>query len=518
MKKVLIIISIILASGVFTGCKKYLELPPKNKFTVTTVADVQSVLASYLRAITVPTLNVKPILGTVVPMAPVTGINLFEAYSDNIDFETALTQTYLQPNNFRNKNQADYADLLLWNQYSIPGLLWSNHYEVIGFMNALIDDMDHITDATPQQRDQLLGEMYTNRAWYFFKLLEYFAPYSKADLGIPVYLHTGESVVGVQPPRASHAEVYKVILSDLNNALQMAERTPPVQGYNKLYSKRCINNLLAQVYWWKAESPAKEATDYEKVKTHALAALEGVDPFIPTTTAGFYNALAGKDLNYPAICMQQTSPQGTIAILYGSEFQFSSPGTYGPENIPLSAEFANLFDQTDIRIAAYFNTNPNRAGGKVGTVGRTLAWEWPADRSTGGYKSGNVALLKPEEAYLMLAEAYYRLNDVSNAIATLNKFKSFRNAGTANGLSGQALLTEIINERRREFFTDYDHRWLDLKRYANKTITRSLTFFQKQYNITVPPNDFRYALPIPLKEIANNKNMIPNEGWVVIEY
>ncbi len=518
MKKYLTIICFALASGLFQGCKKYLDLPPKNKFTVSTVADVQSLLAAYLNAIAVPNLNIKPIVGSVVPMAPVTGINLFEAYSDNIDFETALTQTYLQPNNFRNKNPVDYADLLLWNQYVIPGTLWTNHYEVIGFMNALIDDMNNVTDATPQQRDQLLGEMYTTRAWYFFKLLEYFAPYDKANLGIPIYLHTSEGVVGVQPPRASHAEVYKVILDDLNAALQMVGRTAPVQGYNKLYSKRYINNLLAQVYWWKAESAAKETTDYEKVKTHALAALEGVDPFIPTTAAGIYSALIGKDPNYPAICIQQSSPQGTIAILYGSEFQFSSPGMYGPENIPLSVEFANLFVQTDIRIANYFNTNPGRAGGKVGTAGRTLAWEWPADRSTGGYKSGNVALLKPEEAYLMLAEAYYRLNDVANAVATLNKFKSFRNAGTANGLSGQALLTEIINERRREFFTDYDHRWLDLKRYANKTVTRNLTFFQKPYNITVPPNDFRYALPVPLKELANNKNMVPNEGWVVIEY
>ena len=118
----------------------------------------------------------------------------------------------------------------------------------------------------------------------------------------------------------------------------------------------------------------------------------------------------------------------------------------------------------------------------------------------------------------MLAEAQYRLNAPGEAITTLNRFKAFRNAGSANGLTGQQLLNEIINERRKEFFGDSDKRWIDLKRYGNKTLTRNLVFFQKPYNISVPPNDFRYALPIPLTEIQSNNNIVPNDGWVVIQY
>ena len=519
MKNKLIITAFILGLVSFSGCKKYLNLPPKNQLTVTTVEDAKSLLASYLRGVAEP--RVKPLYGSIMPISPAVTHNLFEAYSDNIDFETAVPQTYLKPNNQHLRGPAQepgYADYLLWNQYTIPDFIWSNHYEVIGFLNALIDQMDEITGATSQQRDHLLGEMHVHRAYFFFKLLQYFAPYDKANLGIPVYLHTGKGVLGVDVSRKSHAEVYKAILDDLSAASEMIGRTPAVAGFNVFYSKRYINHILAQVYWFKAESPAKEPTDYEKLKTHALVALENVDPYIPTTHTAMINAYAGKDPNYPAHCMIHNA-QGTISMIYGSNFQYLNPGQFGPENIPLTTEFASLFTPNDIRIAAYFNTDPTRAGGKVGTAGKTLAWHWPTDGNPlGNVKPGNACLFKPEEAYLLLAEAQSRLNATADAIATLNKFKTFRNAGTVSGLSGAALLNEIINERRKEFFGDSDKRWIDLKRYANKTITRNLSFFQKPYNLSVPPNDYRYALPIPLAELEQNPNMIPNEGWVRIQY
>ena len=423
MKNKLLISAFILALFTISGCKKYLNLAPKNQLTVSSLGDVKTLLASYLNGVATP--RVKPIYGSIMPMAPVDAQILTEAYSDNIDLELALTQTYLQPNNRLTKSEASYADLLLWNDYNRPSFIWSNHYEVIGFLNTLIDQMDIITEGTQQERDQILGELYVHRAYYFFKLLEYFAPYDKAELGIPVYLHTGQGVVGIDGSRKTHAEVYKQILEDLNKAVEMINRTLPLTGYNVFFSKRYINHTLAQVYWFKAESPAKESTDYEKVKTYSLAAVQGVDPYIPTTFTAMMNAYTGKDPNYPAHCMINNS-QGSISILFGSEFEYLTPGMYGPENIPLSVEFANLFAQTDTRIAAYFNTDPTRAGGKVGTAGRTLSWAWPTDGTAmGSTKPGNACIFKPEEAYLFLAEAYYRLNDIANAVATLNKFKAF---------------------------------------------------------------------------------------------
>lgn len=497
------------------GCKQFLDLPAKNQRTVTNVDDVKTLLASYLKG--VAELRVKPLYGNIMCLAPAAGNVMFEAYSDNIDFEQAVTQTYLKPNNNHLKVEQGYADLLLWNDFNTPGMLWNQHYEIVGFLNSLIDQMDEI-EATPQQQDQLLGEMYVHRAYYLFKLLQYFAPYNKGELGIPVYLHTGEGVLGIDMPRKTQAEVYKIILDDLHNAETRIKRTTPVTGFNVFYSKRYIHHLLAQVYWFKAESAAKEATDYEQVKANATIAVENTEALIPTTVTGLINAFGAKDPNYPGLC-QENNSQGAVSQLYGSCYQYLNPGSYGPENIPLTAEFAALFKPGDIRIAAIFNADPARAGGKVGTAGKTLNWGWPSDGTpNGSLKRGNACLFKPEEAFLMLAEAQFRLNDQGGAIATLNKFKAFRNAGTADGLAGDALLQEIVDERRKELFGDNDKRWLDLKRYGKKTINRKLFFLNKNYDLTVTPNDYHYALPIPLTEVQENKDLIPNEGWVAIEY
>ncbi len=500
--------------GLLAGCKKFLDLPPKNQRTVTTLTDVKSLLGAQLRGVV--TLGIKPLYGNVVPACPAAAFMMFEAYSDNIDFEVALNETYLVPGNNYIRTQEGYADLLLWNQQETSALLWTHHYSIVGFMNSLIDQTLTIESLTQADRDQMIGEMYANRAYSLFKLLQYYGIYNNAAMGIPVYLHTGEGVLGVKMPRKTHAEVYQAILDDLNKALEMVNRTNPIAGFNALYNKRFLNHELAQVYWYKAESPAKEAGDYEKVRLHSLAALQGVDPDIPTTVADRYNAYAGKIVTYPVIT-QQNASQAAISGIYGAEFQYLL--TYTPKDIPLKADFAALFSGSDIRILNYFNSVASRAGGKVGAAGKVLNWGWPADGTADGQnKRGPVCMFKPEEAYLMLAEAQYRLGAQSDALATLNKFRTFRTATAFTGLTGTALLDEIINERRRELFGDSDKRWLDLKRYANKTITRTLTFFQKEYKITVPPHDFRYALPIPLSEIQENKELVPNPGWGQVKY
>lgn len=504
-----------------TGCKRYLDLAPKNQRTVTNLQDVRSLLSGYLRGVT--TFGAAPRYGltngSMNPMLPVYANLMFESYSDNIDFDIALTQCYLKPNNIHmaQPQEKNYADLLLWNDYNSPSKLWTDFYEIIGFLNALIDQTnEEVKDGTTEQRDQILGEMYATRAYYFFKLLEYFGQYNKAEMGIPVYLHSGKEVLGVNMARKTNAEVFKSILEDLGTAMEMTKRTQPLVGFNVLYNSRFLHHLTAQVYWYKAESAAKETTDYDQVKTHASIAIENTESVIPVTGPDIILAFAGKLTNYPGVFMEN-NVQGGVSSIYGSCFQYLN--AFSPDNIVLKEDLCALFKPGDVRNNIIFNANPAVAGGKVGPDGKIMNWGWPSDGTTqGNVKRGNLALFKPEEAWLMLAEAQYRTGATNDAIITLNKFKSFRNAGTANGLSGDALLQEIVNERRKEFFGDSDKRWIDLKRFGGKTITRKFRFFNKDYNLKVEPNDYHYALPIPLAEIQQNRNIVPNDGWITIEY
>lgn len=488
-------IYLLLLAGLFTGCKKYLDLPPKNQRAVETLQDVKSVLAGYLDG--VKTKNIKPMVGA-FPLFTEQQVMMFEAYSDNIDFPNAMSQ-YLSTKNLHAK-EIFYADMLLWNQYDAPTAIWTKYYEAIGFLNALIDQTATLTDGTQDERDRVMGEMLVHRAFYFFKLLQYFAPYNKAELGIPVYLHSGDEVVGVPMPRKPQAEVYKVITDDLKQALALAERSAPRNSFNVFYNARYINNLLAQVYWFKAESAAKETADYTNAKQYSTVAVDGVETMIPATTADFNLAAQGKNLTYPAFYQTGNTYSG-ISAIYGSTWDYLG---FEPKGIPVTAGLLDLFSSNDIRKAAYFN-------------GDKLSSAWP-DGAGFGPKYVHFYLFQPEEAYLVLAEAQFRLGETGDCITTLNKFKSFRNAGDANGLSGNQLLQEIVNERRKEFFTAADKRWLDLKRYGGVTISRTLRFFNKDYQVSAAPDGYQYALPIPLTEIQQNPRIIPNEGWVPIVY
>ena len=362
--------------------------------------------------------------------------------------------------------------------------------------------MADVTDGTQEEKDRVLGEMYTHRAFYFFKLLQYFAPLDNSELGVPVYLHTGQEVVGVAVPRKSHAEVYQVILEDLNKALEMINRTDPQSDFNIFYNKRYINHLLAQVYWFKAVSPAMESADYENAKLHAQEAIVGTESTIPKTMSDFSLMREGNFTGYTAYTMGSNMWAGVSKIYGSAYYYFTNWGMeINPLNMTMNPDFVNAFEDTDIRKGYMLNSDG------------TLHVRFPNHS-----KNNKVHLFQPEEAYLILAEAYYQLGDEGMAVNVLNEFKSFRNSGDASALSGENLFLEIQKERRLEFFGTKDYRWIDLKRYANTTHSRSLNFFGTDYDISVGPNDFRYALPIPLKEIQENPDMIPNPGWVMIEF
>ena len=272
----------------------------------------------------------------------------------------------------------------------------------------------------------------------------------------------------------------------------------PRESFNLFFTKLRLNHILAQVYWFKAESAAQEDSDYENAATYAALAIDGVETLIPTTTDGFNAVVNNNDASYPGLYMCGRT-YGATAGIYGSTWDYLG---YMPTNIPVTAEFYDLFLQEDIRYNAYFSAP------------HTKASTWP-DGAAYGQKNGNCVLFRPEEAYLILAEAQYHTG--GDAVGTLNKFKSFRNAGTADGLSGDALLQEILDERRKEFFADTDKRWLDLKKYGG-TIVRHLTFFDEAYDLTVNTDAYQYALPIPLDELQQNNAISQNEGWVQIEF
>lgn len=488
MKKI-ILLYIVLGGLLLNSCTKFLDLPPKNQRAVETLADLKSALAGYLDAFVRS--NTQPIVG-IMPVVTEAHQMMLEAHSDNIDFEANMG-TYLSPGNF-NAQPRFYADKFLMNDRATTDAIWTKYYEVIGFLNALIDQSEGLKEADPAELKRVQGEMLVHRAYYIFKLQQYFAPMDKEELGIPLYLHTGKEVVGISMKRKNSSEIYAVLIGDLKKALALYEEVGPNVGYSLFFNTRYIKNLLAQIYWFKAESSSKGSADYAEAEQYAAAAVDGIDAYIPKTREEFLNVHTNLNTEYPAVYVQSVA-FGSMSPMYGANFG-------DPSSLKVPLDFFASFDATDFRKQIYF-------------TGDRLAASWPDNATT---KKMRMHIFAPEEAYLILAESYYRNGKVDQALTTLNKFKGFRGATTVAGLSGQTLLDEIVKERRKEFFCDTDKRWLDLKRYKIGNIDRKLRFFDKDYIVKVTPGDYHYALPIPLTELQENPDIVPNEGWTTIVF
>ena len=488
MKRLLLIIFII-GGLFFHSCKKFLDLPPKNQRAVETLDDLKSVLAGYLDAFVRS--NATPIYG-VMPIINEAHQMLFEAHADNFDFEKNMVK-YLASDNYSAK-EPFYLDKLLLNDRATIDAIWTKYYGVIGFLNALIDQSEELRSADPQELKRVQGEMLVHRAYYIFKLQQYFAPMDKEELGIPLYLHTGKEVVGIDMSRKNSTEIYAVLLNDLQKALTLYQEVGPNAGYNRFFNDRYIHNFLAQVFWFKAESSSKSPDDYAEMEKYALAAIDGVEGFIPKNLTEFLNVHRNLNPEYPAVYMQSMA-FGSMSAMYGSGFG-------NPSNLEVPKDFFESFNAGDFRLDAYFSNG-------------TLSTSWP---DNGFSKILRMHLFTPEEAFLILAEGYFRNGKPDLALSTLNKFKGFRGATAISGLNGQALLDEIIKERRKEFFCDTDKRWLDMKRYKVGPIDRKLRFTKQVYEVIVNPGDYHYALPIPLSELQENPNIVPNEGWTTLVF
>ncbi len=132
----------------------------------------------------------------------------------------------------------DYKDDRDWNELATHSVtapnpyvdkLWSGLYTGVKNVNVFLDRADfyenHYAKSTEIQAiDQLRGEAYFLRAWYYFHLEcffgeSYMTPTSGGDKkGVPIFTKIPATLDETSQPRASVKEVWDFIISDLQNA------------------------------------------------------------------------------------------------------------------------------------------------------------------------------------------------------------------------------------------------------------------------------------------------------------
>ena len=499
MKKLM---TILLAAVLLASCDKFLDLKPENIKVVSTVEDYRDLLASYMRYLKTPNRTQMTILGGYYHPA----------------FDVANAFAYRTGELTPNK-ESSYYDATL-GEYTTAGVkrltweettnLWNTYYSFLGPINMIIGGIETAEGDDERLRDYVKGEALVWRAYSYLKLLQYYSPYKTGnEYGVPIYLKPYEDPGNAMPARETQTMVYQQILSDCEEVLKLLERTPST-NWNCAYEPVFVHSLLAHIYWYKAMSVVAEETDWQNALEHAEFAMKGrTFVYDPTVFASLFDATAGKEFTNDEFNVRLIDGTRGYLVNVMNKYYQGSLVPYA-ETAP-DPDFYALFKSDDVRKQTYFREQLDNSikYDKYNISANTNIFvQWGL-----GSAGGIVMLFRSAEMQLIKAEALYRLGREGEAREALNFFKQGRYLDVEGSYTESDLLSEILKERKLEFYHEQDMWWLDMKRQGTR--------MERVVNGTLyvlEPDDFRWCFPIPNSELEANKNMVQTPGWDEVDF
>jgi len=119
------------------------------------------------------------------------------------------------------------------------------------------------------------------------------------------------------------------------------------------------------------------------------------------------------------------------------------------------------------------------------------------------------------EQYLIRAEAQAQ-GAGGGLPGAINDLNAIRNRAELPAYSGpsnnkDSVLAAILHERRIELFSEFGHRWLDLKRTGTVDAVMSVNTPMKTNGL--PWKSYQQLYPIPIGEIQKDPNLVQNPGY-----
>lgn len=383
---------------------------------------------------------------------------------------------------------------------------WQQIYSFIFSANVAINSLNGATALTPRVKEQLIGEMKFTRAFLYFYLVNLYGD-------VPLAL-TGDYLVNQQLGRTPKAQVYQQILKDLlESQAVLSDRyvdgtllaaTPERVRPNKW----AATAMLARTYLYLA--------DYEKAEAQATAVINN-------TTLYRLPALNDAFLKNSVETIWSLQPVGTLTSANTAEGRFFTLASGGPTTttpVYLSSQQLNAFKPGDLR---------GTVGYWVGSVTVSgTPYVYPTKYKIGSVSTATAEysmMLRLAEQYLIRAEARVRTGRIDLGMADLNLLRArARAAQTASllnplpplstTLSPVDAMAAVMAERQAELFTEWGHRWLDLKRTGTIDAVMTVVTPLKVISSSTPNNwNSAYSLyPIPQAELDRSPLLIGQQN------
>lgn len=358
--------------------------------------------------------------------------------------------------------------------------IWASGYNLIYMTNSLLQGLSNSDDLTDETRNTLEGEAKFIRAFTYFYLVNLYGD-------IPILTST-DYVTNALAERKNTEEVYKLISEDLETAIGLLGDNYP-DGERTRANRYTAMALMARVNlyqenWEKAENLSSQVIEYSG--TYEI--LENLDDVLLANSR-------------EAIWQITPLGRGTITThTYEGSIFIINPFFASLSHFKLSDDFVNSFQEVDTRLSNWIGFHSG--------LSIYHPYKYKVRNSSEAITEYSM-VLRLAEQYLIRAEARAMQDNLAGAIADIDVIR--RRAGlelvaeTNPETSKQALLDIILKERRRELFSEWGHRWLDLKRtdQASEILGKNNPLWQ----------DTDMLYPIPEEELIKNPNLTQNAGY-----
>lgn len=358
----------------------------------------------------------------------------------------------------------------------IVARLWSTMYSTIYMSNDILEGLsESYADYIPETlKSRCIGEAKFVRAFAHFYLVNLFG-------SIPLVTST-DYQKNTMAEQSSADEVYEQIISDLEEAIRLLDsnysedRTRP--------NKTAARLFLSRVYLYLGE--------WEKAAALASKVISKQTLYEITPALDDVFKVNSRE------AIWQIKAAGRTHTLEGESFILTGTPTLSS----LHPDLVNSFEQGDKRRERWIGTFSNETGSyfypykyKTNTASELTN---PTEYST---------ILRFAEAYLIRAEAKAQQNNINAAISDLDVIRERADipllSVTNTSINKKELLTAILEERKKELFTEWGHRWFDLVRTGEAVNVLS----DKNWS------SVNFLYPIPENELLINTNLDQNIGY-----
>ncbi|WP_142686582.1 RagB/SusD family nutrient uptake outer membrane protein [Chitinophaga polysaccharea] len=364
---------------------------------------------------------------------------------------------------------------------------WNTIYNRIYIVNSAIEGLNNAKNLTESIRVQLMGEAKFIRALCYFYLVNLYGD-------IPL-VTSPDYTVNMSLSKSPQGRVWAQIILDLTDAkkqlsanfldatllVKTDERVRPTQW--------AAIALLARSYLY--------TKDWDNAEKEASILIEQSDLFAIEPLNNEF-----KKNNREAIWQLQPVLRGwntedAKAYIIPKEY-----GPNGASGVYISTYLLNAYEVNDKRKSQWLDSIEF-----AGTI-YPFAYKYQLN-SYGQSVNEYNTVLRLSEQYLIRAEARANLENFPGALEDIKKIREKAGLTNITFTTKTEILSAILHERQVELFTEYGHRWFDLKRTNNINTVMNRVTADKGGNWT--PNGQWF--PIPFYDTQTNTNIQQNPGY-----